>query len=788
MKQLLQNLRSGVIEVADVPPPQLREGQILVQVSASALSAGTERSSIDFGKKSLVQKAKARPDLVKQVVAKAKREGIATALKAAANRLDKPRSLGYSCAGTVIGVGPGAGEFRTGDRVACAGTDHAVHAEIVAVPQNLAVKIADNVPFESAAFTTLGAIAMHGVRLTGTSVGETVGVIGLGIVGLLTVQILKSSGCQVVGVDFSSTRVMTGLQTGCDAASIDPEEFSNIVAEKTDGLGLDSVIIAASSPTSAAVEMAGEIARDRASIVVVGDVGIDIPRRVYYEKELSVRVARSYGPGRYDSAYEEKGRDYPVSYVRWTENRNMDAFVKLLSLGSIDPSLLVTHRFQISDALQAYELIAGKKNEPFLGVLLTYPGEPSGTAVIGLDETTIATERTDQGPAIGLLGAGAFVSGTLLPTISRSKQTRLVGICSAKGVSGRHLQKKFRFEYCTTDEKHLMHDSNVNAVVIATPHHFHAIQAAAALDAGKDVFLEKPMAINEAQLSLLAQHFKEPATESNQGRTPSLLVGFNRRFSPMIRSIKDFMTDVQEPLAIRCRVNAGFLSSDHWTNDPEIGGGRVIGELCHFVDTLTYLAGARPSRVFARSLGDSGKYSGDNVIAILDFDNGAVGEITYLSNGDRTIGKEHIEVFGGERSAILDDFKQVTLTRDGRSKVSKQGRNNKGHRAEWEAFENMVRSGVPVINFHDMVATTLTTFRIQESIRTGKAIAVDLEAFSQSLDKPKRKPASTKRTSSKRKSSKTKVDPTSDGTALADARHQTRSTSRAKKPKTTPAP
>ena len=642
MKQVVQNARNGQVRVLDVPAPTPARGRVLVRVQASVVSVGSERAALAFGRRSMLQEARARPDLVRQVVQKAKRDGMRSAYSAATNRLDEPQPLGYACAGTVLALGEGVTGLQVGDRVACAGAGQAVHAEAVSVSANLVVPLPGNVDFESGAFTTLGAIALHATRLAVLRLGETTAVIGLGLVGLLAAQLARAAGCHVLGIDFDPTRCALALNLGCQGTATTAADFQALVERKTGQRGADHVIIAASAPDSQAVELAGEVARDRATVVVLGDVGMDVPRRAYYAKELELKVSRSYGPGRYDADYEEKGRDYPLGYVRWTERRNMEAFAALLAEHKVDVQPLVTHRFPIADAERAYDLIS-KGKEPHLA------------------------------------GAGQFAMNVLIPVIKKAKNAELTAICSATGAKAQSVGKKFRFRFCATDLAQMIEEPEINVIVVATPHHLHARQAADALAAGKHVFLEKPMAVSEEELRELLAACVAVQNRAPEESGPVLMVDYNRRFSPLTEALRRFLAGVQEPLLMRYRVNAGFLPREHWTNDPDIGGGRIVGEVCHFIDLMTHLAGQLPVRVYARTLPDLARYSGDNLAATLEFADGGLGEITYVANGDRGLPKERLEVFGGGLSAVLDDFRRLDTYQDGKRKSVRSRRQEKGH-------------------------------------------------------------------------------------------------------------
>jgi predicted dehydrogenase/threonine dehydrogenase-like Zn-dependent dehydrogenase len=742
MKQVLQHARTGEITVEDVPSPQLLPGCVLVCVAASVVSAGTERASAEFARKSLLQKAQSRPDLVREVISKVQRDGIFSAIRSVRSRLDQPQSPGYSSAGTVVAVGEGVTDLQPGDRIACAGAGFAVHAEIACVPRLLVARIparalgarlagTDEVSLDEAAFATLGAVALHGIRNAEAKLGDLVAVIGLGLLGQLTVQLLKAAGCRILGMDLDPVRVDLARQMGADGGANSAAAFRDLCIETSRGAGVDSVLITAETPSSDPVNLAGAIARDRAVVVAVGTVGMDIERKVYYEKELDFRVSRSYGPGRYDAAYEQKGRDYPIGYVRWSENRNMEAFVQFLADKKVNVGALITHRFPIERAQSAYDLITGKLREPFLGVVIQYAGsEDAARTLAVLPDRAIGMPRSQEagaGISVGLLGAGVFSVGTLIPAMKASTGTALVAVCAATGPHAQHAGRKFGFRSATTDEAQVIDDPAVNAVVIATRHHLHAKQVLAAVAAGKHVFCEKPLCLSEEELrSIVSAHLGIPSTER-----PAVMVGFNRRFAPMTVRMKSFLAPISEPLALHCRVNAGHLSPDHWVNDREQGGGRILGEVCHFVDLLMFLAGSPVVEVEARAIGNLPRYSGENVLVSLRFANDSEGSISYLANGDRAFSKERIEVFGGGSAAVLDDFRRLEVVRDGRKEIiHSRWRQDKGHRGEWAAFAQAVqRREESPIRFEDLVCATLATLRIDESIASRRRLAVNASAF-----------------------------------------------------------
>jgi len=714
MKQLLQNIKTGKSTIENVPVPTPREGQALVKVEASLVSAGTERMVVEFAEKSLVGKARSRPDLVKQVIDKARREGVLNTAQAAFNRLDQPMALGYSSAGTIVALGKGMQGFKVGQRVACAGGGFAVHAEYNVVPRNLLTPLPKNVDFESAAFTTLGAIALHGFRLAEPQIGENIAIIGMGLLGLLAAQIATAAGCNVLGIDIDPARLALASSLGLQSA---PRQQAVDSAQAfTVNRGFDVILICADTASNDPVELAGVIARDRAHVVATGAVGLTIPRKIYYEKEISFINSRSYGPGHYDLNYEEQGSDYPIGYIRWTEGRNFEAVVDLMSKGKLKVQPLIMHRFPIEQGIKAYEVITGKKKEKFLGVLLTYPETVEKFEGLKVVRFNIPTFK----PAtckLGVLGAGLFANAALLPAIKKAGDIQLIGIASAGGLHAQHSGKKFGFQYATSSDDEIINDPNINTVAILTRHDLHAELVVKALKAGKHVFVEKPLAINSTQLSAISKQLKV----NNQSL---LTVGFNRRFAPLAQQLHGSLSTLHEPKHIHYRINAGPIPLNHWTQDPEIGGGRIIGEACHFIDLITFLVGAAPVSVNAIALPDGGKYREDNVSMTFTFPDGSIGVVDYLANGDKSFPKERIEVFCGGQVSVLDDFVALQTVRDGR-KSEVKGAQDKGHVAEWKAFAKSIREGgEPPILYEQLIGVTKSTFAAVESIRSKHPVEI----------------------------------------------------------------
>ena len=720
MKQILQNYRTGELKVADVPPPVAQRGRVLVRAAASLISAGTERMTVELGRKSLLGKAKERPDLVRQVIQKAKQEGLANTFNAVRAKLDASNALGYSAAGVVVEVGEGVTEFAAGDRVACAGAGFASHAELLSVPKNLCVRLPDGADFEAGAFGTLGAIALQGVRLAEPTLGEAVVVVGLGLLGQLTVQLLKANGCRVFGVDLEESKVELARRLGAEDGALSGGDVKQRVMRWSRGRGADAVLITAATSSDGPVELAGEISRLRGRVVAVGLVGMSVPRKVYYERELTLKVSMSYGPGRYDPEYEERGHDYPFAYVRWTEGRNIEAFLDLVAAGRVNVAPLVTHRFPVEEGERAYRLISGDTAEPYLGVLLSY-------------DTARELEKRIENPAraeherraraaagarqirLGLVGAGSYAQKFLLPHF-KEQGADFRSVATASGVSARDVGEKYGFARFVSGADEVVGDEDVNLVVVATRHDSHAELARRALERGRHVFVEKPLALSDGELDgVLA------AASESEGR---LMVGFNRRFSPLARAAKEFFAGRRAPLSIAYRVNAGRVPRTSWIQDPREGGGRIVGEVCHFVDLMQFLTGSTVTRVFAEKTAarDAEIVEEDSVFVTLRFADGSNGSIAYLAEGDRALPKERVEIFGEGRTFVLDDFRGATAYRDGREKRIGGRGQDKGQADEVRAVCAAVLAGGPApITLAELAATTRATFRIRDSLRTGEA-------------------------------------------------------------------
>lgn len=700
MQQLLQNVSTGEISIEQVPAPVRDPASLLVATRYSLISAGTERAVLEVGRKSLVGKARARPDLVRKVVESARAEGLATTYAKVRGRLGQPNPLGYSLSGTVLEASDGA-PASPGELVACAGAGHASHAEVVAVPRNLCARVPTDVAPEDAAYATVASIALHGVRLAEVGLGDVAVVIGLGLVGQLALDLLSAAGCVVLGIDPQPARVDLARNAGY-AAYVDAGELEAEVARLTARRGADGVVIAAASSSEAPLATATAVARERAIVCIVGDVPISSPRAPLFAKELRVVVSRSYGPGRYDPTYEQKGIDYPPGYVRWTEGRNLEEVLRLMSTGGLRPSQLTTHVFDIADGARAYGLLEG--DQASLGILLRYPErEDRGPRSVRLD--TRPRRRSGHRLSVAVIGAGGFARATLMPALAREAQ--IAAVVNATGVSARSTATQFGAPLATTDVNEVLESSDVDAVVIATRHDTHAEYARRALVAGKHVFVEKPMALGEDELSSL-----EGAAAASEG---ILMVGFNRRFSPHVRRLRSEIGG-HGPLVITYRVNAGRLPPNHWTHDPEVGGGRIVGEMVHFIDVAAYLCRALPISISASAVGGGSEPREDNVVATLQLVDGSVATIAYTAFGDPAVAKERIEVMGEIGTGVLDDFRELRLYRQGKEE-KESGKRDKGHETELRAFIDACRTGEQPWPVDEMAAVTRASFAVRDRVR-----------------------------------------------------------------------
>jgi len=709
MKQVIQSARTGKLALAEVPEPIVRAGHILVATRASLISAGTERMVVDFARKSLSGKARQRPDLVKKVIDKAKRDGIGATMRAVLARLDEPLPLGYSSAGDVIAVGEGLeGRFRVGERVACAGAGLANHAEFNVIPAALAAPVPDDVDYTEACYGTLASIALHAVRNLDAKLGERVAVIGAGLLGLLVVRLLTLSGVRALALDYDTGRLKEARASGADAVfDLAQNGIEKSVQSETNGLGMDGIIIAAATESSEPFQLAGTIARDRARVCMVGMTGTEFPYREFMQKELNLVVSRSYGPGRYDADFEGRGVKYPEGWVRWTETENLAECVRLMSPGlaaRLDVERLTTHRFPLDDAEKAYGMIIAAA-EPHLGVVLTYEQkEPAGRPSFPAPSVS-----SDGRCVLGVIGAGGFARSVLLPELKKIDGVTLHTVATRRGASAEKTAENFGFLHATADAVSLIDNPDINAVLIATRHDSHSGLTAAALAAGKSVLVEKPLGLDRDGINAVIT-----ARNSGDG---FFQVGFNRRFSTMTNAVKVRLDSKSGPKFIVMRVNAGQVPADSWIQADE-GGGRILGEACHFVDLARHLIGAAIVSVQA----DAGGAGCDDAAITLRFADGSLASIAYTSLGDASVSKERIEAYGGGGVYVIDNFRSATFTENGKTKTSSGGQ-DKGFRGSLAAFVNAVKSGGPApIDEAELIETSLATIAVMQSLRDGRRI------------------------------------------------------------------
>ena len=766
MKQILQSFKTGELWLADVPAPLCKGKGAVVRTCASFVSAGTERMLAEFAKKGLLGKALQMPDQVKKVIRKMKTEGFFATLEKVQAKLDQPIPLGYSCAGVVVEAGRDSGGLNVGDRVACGGAGYANHAEFNYVPKNLMVKIPEGVSFEDASCATVGSIALQGVRQCEVRLGESVAVIGLGLLGQLAVQMLRASGCRVIGYDLNRSRCELAMACGGGAFGEGalPDlglrcVNENLVGEAmafTEGRGVDAVLITAATHSDEPVTVAAEICRKKGRVVATGLVGMNLPRDQYYKKEVDFRLSCSYGPGRYDPVYEEQGVDYPFGYVRWTEQRNMAAFLQLVAEGKVTPAKLVTHRFKFDDALEAYQVLLGVKKEPYLGIVLEYSSSDElelekggvGSWIGELEKGGIERRVDFHSPTqnlnsnlkldtvgVSFIGCGNFAKAVLLPALKKTKDVCFRGVSTATGMSAVDTAKKYGFAFAATDQCEVLKDAETNLVMVTTRHDMHAAQISAALEAGKYVFSEKPLCINEEQLEKLVGenssssrtaddvHSPTPTQNSNLSR---IMIGFNRRFSPHAKLLKEYFAKRTLPLVMHYRVNAGSIPKDIWLQDPDVGGGRMVGEGCHFIDFMSYVCGAPVVKVQAMCIktANGSETPEDSISVNLQFADGSVGTLEYVALGDTTLPKEWCEIHGEGSTATMDNFcKTVCTGKLGKKKL--KGKQQKGFAEELMATVAAVKDGKPMpIPFVDILNVTKTTFVTLKAIKSGQTESV----------------------------------------------------------------
>jgi predicted dehydrogenase/threonine dehydrogenase-like Zn-dependent dehydrogenase len=715
MRAILEDVRSGEVTSHEVPQPELRPGGILVRTAFSAISAGTELAHREQVERSLLGKALARPDLVRQVIDFARTAGMKAAYQKVQSRLDALAPLGYSCAGIVIAAGTSVTEFQPGDRVACAGAGYANHCEVNFIPKNLAVRVPEGVPLEAASLSAIGAIALQGFRQSQAVLGEVVAVIGAGLVGVLTMQLAKAAGCRVIAIDRDPQRVERARQFGADLALGSSERDMPARVQEFTRYGADVAIITAASPSAEPVELAAGISRDRGRIVVVGTVDLGVSRKAMYMKELSLVLSRSYGPGRYDSEYEEDGRDYPVGHVRWTEKRNMEAFLDLLASGAIQVLPFLERRCPVEQGSAAYDEL---KNTGAYTVLLEY----ASRALISMPVASAAASRASRSGElrVSCIGAGSFARSVVFPALRKTHGVALHSVATASGVASESARRLFGFARAVPTAD-LLQDKDVDAVFVLSRHDSHARYVVAALASHKPVLVEKPLAINREQLEQIRCAYQ---AEREKGLIPFLMVGYNRRFAPFTKKLKEFFAGRREPMVVQIRVNAGYTPNDHWVQRSSSGGGRILGELCHFVDWARCLVDSEMVSVAANALPDAARYNRDNVVATLRFQDGSIATIAYLANGDRSIPKEQFEVFCQGKVGRINDFCTLELASDGKTRRSKSPR-NKGHEREIDLTLEAIRQGsFSPIPFEELMGVSAATIAIEEAIASGEAISL----------------------------------------------------------------
>ena len=706
MKQIIQDLKDGKTILEEVPVPAIKSGELLIRTTRSLVSLGTERMLVEFGKASYFQKAKQQPDKVKEVINKIKTDGLMPTVNAVFNKLGQPLPLGYCNVGVVIGVGNGVQDFKIGDRVVSNGP----HAEYVSAPKNLVAKIPENVTDDEASFTVIGAIGLQGIRLVNPTFGETVVVIGLGLIGLITAQLLRANGCKVIGFDFDQTKVdlanSFGIKAINPANGVDQVKY---VMDQTLQIGADAVVITASNKSNEIISQAAKMSRKRGRIVLVGVIGLDISRADFYEKELTFQVSCSYGPGRYDDAYEKNGQDYPIGFVRWTEKRNFEAILQSLAERLIDVKPLVTELVDLEDYQQIYGNMSESKS---IASILVYPKQK--------DELNRVVTITPQSYAghkaiVGIIGAGNFTSAMILPSLKKC-QTAVKYIASSGGLSSTTLAKKFKISKSTTDYHEILSDTDVNLVLITTRHNLHAKMVTEVLGAGKHVFVEKPLALNDTELSRILECY--------QKKNSSITVGFNRRFAPLAIRMKNLLGGANSPVNIVATMNAGHIPANVWVHEMAVGGGRIIGEACHYIDLCTYLTGSKVISVCMNAMGTNPEENTDNASILLKYENGSNAVINYFSNGSKAYSKERIELYHQERTLVLDNWRKLKGF-GFRGFSSASSGQDKGHFNQFQTLLKTIESGgSPIIPIDEIINTTKASFAAIESLKTGAWVSV----------------------------------------------------------------
>lgn len=705
MKQIIQDLKSGETILEEVPVPQVKRGQVLIKTYRSLVSLGTERMLVEFGKANFLDKARQQPEKVKQVLEKVKSDGLKPTLDAVFRKLGEPLPLGYCNAGEVVAVGEGVAEFKVGDRVISNGN----HAEVVCVPQNLVAKVPDGVSYDEASFTVIGAIALQGIRLINPTFGETIVVTGLGLIGLIAAQLLQANGCEVIGLDFDDKKVELAKSWGIKAFNVgDGTNPVSLVESMTGGVGADGVLITASTKSNDVIAQAAGMSRKRGKIVLVGVIGLNIQRSDFYEKELSFQVSCSYGPGRYDDNYEQKGQDYPLPYVRWTEKRNFEAILNAIATKRLNVQPLIT---EVID-LQSYNEIYGDIGKSAsIASILKYPGDVNLT---GTSVEVISRNFSGQKGVLGIIGSGNFTKSTIVPSLNKLN-ANIKYIASARGLSGTTTAKKYKISQSTTNYKDILADAEVDAVLITTRHNLHASQVIESLEAGKHVFVEKPLAMNQTELDQIEAAYKKAST--------TLTVGFNRRFSPFIQDAKKQLGKNTAPINVIATMNAGFIPAEMWVHDMKVGGGRIIGEACHLIDLITFLTGSLVESVVMNAMGPNAAENTDNASILLRYQNGAQGVINYFSNGSKAYSKERVEVYSQNRTMVIDNFRKSKYYGFKGSGLSKT--QDKGHYEQFKRFlEGLQKGGEATIPFHEILNTSKTAIAAVESLKMGSWVHV----------------------------------------------------------------
>lgn len=717
MRALLEDVRKGNIDSYEVPGPELRPGGILVRTAFSAISAGTERAHREQVEKSIIGKAMARPDLVRQIIDYARVEGIRSAYQRVQTKLNTLSALGYSCAGTVLAVAEDVKEFVAGDQVACGGVSFATHSEVNVVPKNLAVHVPNNVSLDAASLAAIGAIAVQGLRQGQVAFGENVAVIGAGLVGAITVQLSKAAGCKVIAVDVDSERVQHAVEMGANLGLAADDTITPAKVKDFTKYGADVAIITAASRSTGPIELAAKLLRDRGRIVVVGDVDLGLARSIAYHKELSITLSRSYGPGRYDPEYELRGIDYPIGYVRWTEKRNMEAFLDLLASRAINVDCLIEKRYSVEDGNRAY---ADLKSSHTYTALIEYPAAKVNAPAIPRSATITSETKVKGEVRVSCIGAGSFARNVIFPALRNSPGVRLWSVASASGIAAESARRSFAFAKAESPA-HLITSEDSDAIFVMSRHDSHAQYVIEALSNHKPVFVEKPLAISQEQLEEICKTYE---IERESGHSPFVMVGFNRRFAPLTEAVAAFFANRREPMMVHVRVNAGFIPSEHWIQQPS-GGGRIIGECCHFVDWARFIVGAPVQKVVASALPDGSRYNRDNLSATLSFCDGSIANILYVANGDKSVAKEYFEVFCEGGVARLNDFRSLELVKSSKKRTVKSA-HDKGHTREVNCTIEAIRSKLePPIAFGELVEVTNITLAILNSAVTGREIVLN---------------------------------------------------------------